>query len=127
MKSDFGKGMVICLVKFAEHAMKLYSELESYAKLREGSTDLFSESHAIHAWANGASDHLYEIEVPKGKEWNRIRKKVKTLQDKGLEMGHGFTEKKWTKEDAIELFELTQDIALMIDRKLGLKPDRGTW
>ena len=119
MESDFGKGLVICLVKWAEHFM-LLTDLCKYF-------ENFSESERIETWANGASDHLYEIEVPEGKEWDRIRKKVKELQDKGLEMGHGFTGKKWTMEDFGELIELTHEIALMIDKKLGLKAQIGSW
>jgi len=125
--SEFGKGLIICLVKFAEHSMKLYSDLEIYEKMRRDHPDSFTEPSAIHSWANGASDHLYEIEVPEGKDWYRIRKKVEELQTKGLDMGHGFTRNNYTKDDALELFKLTQEIALMVDRKLGLKPQLGDW
>jgi len=118
MESEFGKGLVICLVKFAEH---FEGDLFTESKLE------MDESRQVEMWANGASDHLYEIEVPQGKEWARIRKEVKQLQDKGLEIGHGFTGKQWTAEDRMELERLTESIALMIDRKLGLKPDIGEW
>ena len=84
-------------------------------------------SHEIELWANGASDHLYEIEVPDGKEWDSIRKKVKKLQNKGLNMDHTFREQIYTFDDLTELMKLTDDIALMIDRKIGLKPDIGEW
>jgi len=140
IKSDFGKGLVICLVKFAEH----FERDMIFLKIRDfengNLTDLDKQileiygsvekliSHEIEMWANGASDHLYEIEVPKGKGWDKIRIKVKELQEKGLNMGHGFhLSKIWKKEDLFELFNLTRDIALMIDKKLGLNPDVGEW
>ena len=85
-------------------------------------------SHEIESWLNGASDHLYEIEVPKGKSWDKIRKKVKQLQNKGLTIGHGFiSEKIWKIEDINELKNLTRKISIMIDRNLGLKPEVGSW
>ena len=139
-KSKFGKGLVICLVKFAEHFEKkggyvgfnqlLMGALNEDPKMCDKVYDSDKEkflSSRIEMWANGASVHLYEIEVPEGKDWNRIRAKVKKLQDKGLEIGHGFTDQTWTKEDFFELRYLTREIALMIDRKLGLKPQLGEW
>jgi len=130
-KSEFGKGLVICLVKFAEHAMYLSHFIKNNKRmLKEGSLlhpELYNEGHAVSMWANGASDHLYEIEVPKGKEWDSIRRKVKKLQNKGLDMGHGsgLMSDRFVKKDADELIKLTREIALMIDRKLGLKPQEG--
>ena len=138
--SEFGKGLVICLVKFAEHFERdgptgVHRLIQGYwtdfhkkccNEVYNGDKEKYI-SHQIELWANGASDHLYEIRVPEGKEWNTIRKKVKKLQQKGLEIGHGFTSKKWTKEDFLELIQLTREIALMIDRKIGLKPDIGKW
>lgn len=125
-KSEFGKGLVLCLCKFMEHRWKLYQYLDDYKKAREKERpDLFTESGAIELWANGASDHLYEIEAPKN--WLEINQMVKKLQDKGLEMGHGFTGKKWTIKDAEELFDLALQIAVKVDKKIGLEPDIGQW
>ena len=131
-KSEFGKGLVICIVKFAEHAMYLQHFLEMNKKIREGGTtnpEYWNDGQAISMWANGASDHLYDIEVPKGKEWDSIREQVKKLKDKGLDMGHGsgLMSDKFTQKDADELIKLTRKIALMIDRKIGLKPDEGSF
>ncbi len=160
MSSEFGKGFIICLVKFAEHASKLSADLARYKELAENSPKpipkyipkkqyerftkekykktrriyspnaapfLFDENEIVTMWANGASDHLYEIEVPKGKSWDEIREKVEKLKKDGLAMGHGFIGKNYKKKDAYALIELTQDIALMIDEKLGLKPDIGEY
>ena len=165
--SEFGKGLIICLVKFAEHFensmarqlghfdmfMKLSKEKQDLVRsntppdnLNYGS-DVNSQfdwwmktavpiwgtpqktlSHEIELWLNCASDHLYEIEVPKGKSWDKIRAKVKKLQNKGLEMGHGFQHNKsWKIEDVNELKDLTEQISLMVDKKIGLKSDIGKW
>ena len=129
MSSEFGKGLVICLVKFAEHAMDFVHTLESYKSMRSITNPrLFSESSAVTIWANGASDHLYDIKTPKGKEWNEIRERVKELQKLGLDMGHGkglMGTKIFKQQDVQYLINLTRVIALMIDKKIGLTPDIG--
>ena len=87
-------------------------------------------SSNIVTWANGASDHLYEIKAPKGKEWKEMRKIVKELQEKGLDMGHGnglMGKAKYTYDDIISLQNLTEKALLLVDEILGLKPDWGTW
>ncbi len=156
-KSQFGKGLVVCLVKFYQHFSPEYLKEINICK------ELFSShygnekalSRGITLWANGASDHLYEIEAPKGKEWEEVRQKVKELQDSGLEMGHGiacYTKNIiYTLKDVERLQELTEEILMAvnnklklnfhfegsqelvikmlikIDKKLGLKPDWGEW
>lgn len=173
-QSEFGKGLVICLVKFAEHIYQhgFLFKIRIYKKFIEQTPEnrelmisnnppsnlnfgfLFMQelkhfveiadevykgnyeeylSHEIELWMNGASDHLYKIEVPEGKDWDKIRKKVNYLRDKGLDMGHGFRSlkgldtKKWELKDVIEVFNLCEEIAVMIDKKLGLKGDIGQW
>jgi len=167
-KSEFGKGLVICLVKFTNHfsndLAKTIRDLVMYQNANETKRKEMLQdeppshsnygkdfhdrirfyinkimpihnnslekliSYEIELWVNGATDHLYEIEVPEGKDWNKIRTKVKELQDKGLTMGHSFNDKKtYTIKDMEELQKLTIQIALLIDKKIGLKPDEGEW
>src|SRR5262245_53725904 len=52
-------------------------------------------SHQIEIWANGASDHLYELEVPEKWKKTKIGKLAKKIQERGLSMGHGFTGRTW--------------------------------
>lgn len=129
--SDFGKGLIVCLVKFAEHFMQINETMRLYEKMREDSPnkDLFTESSACEIWANGASDHLYEIEVPEGEDWDEIREKVALLQDRGLTMGHGFNRPRGsaTIDQVKDLMKLTREIATLIDEKIGLEPDLGRW
>ena len=126
-ESEFGKGLVLCLVKFAEHRAKWLEQRELWKKMQKDNLGHFSESHAVEMHMSGASDHLYEIEVPKKLKRTLLGKKVKELQDLGLEMGPGFTGKTWTEEDITEVYELTQEIAMLIDKELGLKQQKGTW
>ncbi len=130
--SEFGKGLVICLVKFAEHQWRWYGDKITYKKLGENRPDLYPDGYMTHAaemHMNGAADHLYEIEVPQGIKRSVLGKKVAQLKDKGLAIGHGYLERgKWTEEDVLGLYELAREIALLIDKKmLGLKAELGQW
>jgi hypothetical protein len=120
-ESEFGKGLVICLVKFAEHSWRLHSDMELHKQIG------MSVSEAIEMHFNGASDHLYEIEVPEKWKGTEIDKKVKELQDMGLKIGHGFTHTKWTEKDAEKLYQLCREIALLIDKELGINALMGSW
>ncbi|MBA7565284.1 hypothetical protein ES695_13640 [Candidatus Atribacteria bacterium 1244-E10-H5-B2] len=157
-KSEFGKGLVVCLAKFYQHFSPEYLERINICKGAFSSyygNEEKALSRGITLWANGASDHLYEIEAPEGKEWNEVKEKVKILQDSGLEMGHGIA--CYTKDiiyalkDVERLRELAEEILMAvnnklklnfhfeesqeldikmlmkIDKKLGLKPDWGEW
>ena len=84
-------------------------------------------SHKIVLWVNGASDHLYEIEVPKQWKRKKVGKLINKLKNKGLKMGHGFTGKIYTFDDFVELIDLTNEIALLVDKELGLKPIKAKW
>ena len=125
--SEYGKGLIICLVKWAEHFASISNVLEHHKELHLEHPNLYGESQAVQMWANGASDHLYEIEVPKGLEWDEIRAKVEQLKDRGLEMGHGYTGKTYTLYELQELFKLTEEIAVLIDKKLGITSEIGEW
>jgi len=156
-KSQFGKGLVVCLVKFHQHFSPEY--LKEIYICKGVFSSLYGEekalSRGITLWANGATDHLYEIEAPEGKEWNEIREKVKILQDSGLKMGHGIAcytkDINYTLKDVERLRELAEEILMAVnnelklnlhfeesqeldikmliktDKRLGLKPDWGEW
>ena len=123
-QSEFGKGLVICLVKFAEHASEWIHTKDLYEKMRADTPSLFDESSAVHMYFNAASDHLYDIEIPPGN--TPLSKKVSEFKEFALEIGHGFDPTKtWTEADVFKAKKMCQDIAMMIDKELGLKPDIG--
>ena len=85
-------------------------------------------SHEIDLWANGASDHLYEIEVPISMKNTPIEEKVKRLQDKALLIGHGFvSEDIYNIEDFYDLKKLTNEIMFLVDKELGVNPIEAEW
>lgn len=126
-QSEFGKGLVICLVKFAEHCERWHADRKLFEDMRQKNPDLFDEDHAVKMHMNGVSDHLYEIEVPSNWQHGKLAKAVKELRDLGLDMGHGFNNNTWTAADVEKAYQMCRDIALLIDKKLGLTPDMGTW
>lgn len=117
MASEFGKGLVTCLVKFAEHSGRWLEFRDSMVK----------ESMAVTMHFNGASDHLYEIEVPDKYKGTAIETKVDKLKHDALRIGHGFTGETWTQEDVFRLHDLAIEIAMLIDTDFGLEPDKGQW
>ncbi len=140
-KTEFGKGLVTCLIYFAQHIGRL-NELWWIAADYEKNKILPEDwqkgleiwktfehllSSKITSWANGATDHLYEIKVPRTSAWREIRGKVKKLRDVGLEMGHGYVGRNYTLKDVDELIKLISEIAIEIDKIIGLNPDVGKW
>ena len=132
-QSEFGKGLVICLVKFSEHKDRWQSDKETYKRLNERNPELFggkggAMSHAVHMHMNGASDHLYEITVPEGIKQSAIGEKVEELKTKGLKMGHGFERDNFTEKEMLDLYDLAEEIAILIDVKLlGINAEVGIW
>ncbi len=127
-QSEYGKGLVICLVKFAEHWERLLRDVQSYKELgvKVNKPDLFSESHAVELSMNGAGDHLFDIEVPDSMKGTDIERMVVDLQDRGLQMRCAY-DSNLKVSDAEELFALARQIALAIDKHLGLNAQLGTW
>jgi hypothetical protein len=113
--SEFGKGFVYNLILFAKHFEN------SMAAKNE---TLGRETYDL--WFNGASDHLYELEIPKQWEDHEIGKKAKELQDLALDIGHGSRMMQIIdKSEFTKVVELTKEIALLIDKELGVEPIKG--
>lgn len=153
-ESEFGSGLVVCLLKFSEHFMnstmnqiwaadrylKSKNRDGNYGRAYDANIESFKSSveiwgseekafaQLIETWANGATDHLYDLRVPDTWANTELSKKVKELQDKGLKMGHGFTGELYTTEDISELRKLVTEIGLEIDKQIGIKNgDWGKW
>ena len=141
-KSEFGKGLAVCLLHFANHwdndmwqrVMRLEASRQE-GTIPEDESSMISIYGTIEAaissqitlWANGATDHLYEMEAPTSPEWSSVAHKVKVLKEIGIEMGLGFTNQQYTVEDTRDLFRLGKEIALEIDKLIGLEPDEGRY
>jgi hypothetical protein len=139
-KSEFGRGLVVCLVKFAEHfendgCAAIYDAENKKRNILKKETEEETVSHMIELWARGASDHLYEIQTPESWTYHPteltilITSKLKELQEKGLAMRSSYnTSTLWKKEDVNYLFKLTKEIAILLDKQLGIyNADLGQW
>lgn len=115
-RSEYGKGLVLCLCKFIEHWPDLQRWQKLYIRMRVMHPDLFCDSKAIELWANGASDHLYDMEAPvRWKGRCEAYDTTEKLKDLGLTMGHGFTRNRWSSNDALTL----KQMAFKIAKKIG--------
>ncbi|GAJ18609.1 unnamed protein product, partial [marine sediment metagenome] len=83
-------------MKFAEHAEKWLQDKELYKQLQEKEPNLFSESRAVEMFFYGASDHLYDIEVPERFLGTSIERKVRQLQNFALKIRHSITGEQWS-------------------------------
>jgi len=122
--SNFGRGFIYCLINFAKHFDKALADRNMYkiAGYKE------SESLALSAWINGASDHLFELEIPKNLP-NPIKKRVFALQNSVLEYGHGagMLSGNFTKEKYEAMRAELNEISLAIDKWLGVKIQKAEW
>ena len=83
----------------------------------------------IQLWANGASDHLYEIEYPDMK-FTKMNKAIRKLRRMALSIGHGFdgkADKLSTYKNFLEMISLTKRIAGMIDARIGINAVPGQY
>ncbi len=143
MKSEFGRGYATCLRQFVNHSARLDETLALYRKMAKKEPTLFSDSDAVEIWANGASDHLYDLIRPKRGIRRREWEQAKAVQARALDMGHGFRRHDWTLSDALLVLAQAGDLlddltligyavgtldeALATDHTLGLLPEAGSW
>ena len=82
-------------------------------------------SHLVHLWANGASDHLYEIHVPSVFVGTPIEKMINDLRTIALDMGHNYdTDKLFTYDDIKNLKTLTDTLFVKIDKYFFAQSDK---
>ena len=103
--SEFGKGCVYCLGLFLAH-------------------ESMKTSNPWH-WFNGASDHLYELEIPDSFPVE-LKDRIELFTHKALEWGHGY-ERNGTEEDKRWALREAKDILMEIDKYLGIQVIKGTW
>jgi hypothetical protein len=146
-KSEFGKGCTYCLVLFASHFNNdSWQEIELYSRaikdkkkehwgskvdwwLKKSIPIYGSAEEAlkdeIGIWANGASYHLYELQIPEEK--GKLRNTLIELKELGLTMGHGSTGQLWTIEDMYKLREMTFEAARLLDQRARIEVVKGEW
>lgn len=141
MSSEFGRGYATCLIQFGFHRPRLADDVALYARMRSKHPDdgLFTPEAAAEIWANGASDHLYDLIRPRKGVTRADWLAAKRLQDRALDVGHGFRPSSAsTPEECAALLDEadrllglcgvnTLDEALAWDVDHGLRPEAGQW
>ncbi len=136
-KSEYGKGMVTCLIYFAQHVGRLndlwliVADYEENKRLPEDWQEDLEIWHTfegllgskIIGWVYAAQDHLGEIEIPKSVRWNTVRDKIKVFEE--LVYGCRVPLKLPTLDDYSSIIDLLNNIAIEIDKVIGLKPKIG--
>lgn len=125
-ESEFGKGFVYNLILFAHHFDNENARRIRYSVEKKDSIE--ATNQAIIMWANGATDHLFGLEIPPDLVKTKLGKLAISMREKGLEIGHGFNHRKtYTLDDYENLWKQVKEITFLIDEKLGLKPIKGSW
>jgi len=126
--SEFGYGFVYNLVLFAKHAFMYTNFRNEWEKVREKSKDKLSvspEEHGASLFFYGATDHLFDLEIPERYKNTKIERKVVELLSfcharRLLYRGNG-------EKDFQKVFEILDEILFLIDKDLGIKDIKATW
>lgn len=149
-QSEFGAGVVVCLVKFTEH-LWTDREREIWEMVRfkkDGKRDRlskhaesmlsFTERHkefnhcqqpvdkaiedAVHYWASGAGDHFYDLDEDRAPQPLRDLADL-VLRMRNTHMGSGYV---YADGDMDRVRGLWRDACIEIDRQLGAVPNWGS-
>jgi len=119
VESEFGTGLVYNLFLFAKHWAFMSELRESYKEMYPDDAEK-AYSCWLETWANGASDHFYDIQIGDGILPKKLTNRIRKLQEKALEIGHGYTGKKYTSKDFEWLFDESEEICMEIDKHIGI-------
>lgn len=113
--SEFGKGLTYCLGLFLAHEAMWRQEAESKVP------------GWPHYWFNGASDHLYELEVPESFP-PAIKERLCALREKTIAWGHGVGERNSaTEQDVSWSLKEAKSLLRAIDQFHGVDVVEGGW
>jgi hypothetical protein len=145
VESDFGQGFIYNLILFAKHFgqigefLKMLNNVNILSKERNKLqkknkkvsssfpklllTEKRRENVCACMWFNSASDHLYDLKIPKQWANKKLGKKANELCSFALSIGHGsrMMDKTVSFKDVEKVISLTKEIGLLIDKELGIK------
>lgn len=121
--SEFGSGFIYCLINFAKHFDKVMVEYDNIQRLGNA----YLTKHVYSTWINGASDHLYELEIPKNLP-EPLKKMAIELQEIALKWGHGeYLMQEMTREQYQSMRKCLNVLCIGIDRWLGIEDKEAQW
>jgi hypothetical protein len=116
-ESEFGKGLCYCLGLFLAHAeRKMFPDVSA-----EG----IPEQLKYEMWFNGASDHLYDLQVKSAP--SKLRSRINTFRSLCLAWGHGFPKKKATMKEVEWAVQEAKDLLRLIDESRDVPTEKGGW
>jgi len=111
--SEFGKGLTYCIGLFLAHAER---------EIHNTGTD-----RDYHLWFNGASDHLYDLDLSKIKDAS-LGVRIAYWREKVIHWGHGFSKPIPTEKDFHWSVQQAKDFLREIDSTLiGVVVIQGQW
>ena len=114
-ESEFGKGLAYSLGLFVAHQC-MWDDTRNDKRL---------SSMYPQLWFNGASDHLYELQV--GSAPKHLRPRLQALKDKGLHWGHGYKDPQPTEKDVLWAVEEAKALLLELDRHHRVPCKQAQW
>jgi hypothetical protein len=116
MKSEFGSGFLYSLMLFAFH---MDSAIERMKKEHD--------DHTLQLWINGASDHMYELVIPKTLP-EKLQAKLHKFRASALNYGHGHGMLKFNLENYRKMRKQLESIIVELDNHLfQIKVKRATY
>ncbi len=111
--SEFGKGLTYCIGLFLAHAER---EIHNTSTNRD-----------YLLWFNGASDHLYDLDLSKVKD-EFLKADLDNWRAKIIHWGHGFSKPTATEKNFHWSVQQAKDFLRKIDKTIiGAKTIKGSW
>ena len=113
--SEFGKGLTYCIGLFLAHEAMHRAGL----KLKDG--------WDANLWFNGASDHLYELQIPESYP-DELKGRLLSFKERVLDHGHGsgLMERNVTPKDIAWALEEAKALLREIDGISGVDTMKGS-
>ncbi len=105
--SKFGKGLSYCIGLFLSHSER----------------KIYNKDYSL--WFNGASDHLYDLQIPDIED--NLQKRISHFRDEVLNCGDG--ERKWSakKKDFEWAIREAKDILMELDKLFDIDVEKGDY
>jgi len=108
-QSEFGQGLCYNLGLFLSHAER-------------GIVESYSEDRDATMWFNGASDHLFDLQVDSAPK--NLRARLKKFQEKCIGW-RGLGEPKPTPNDRAWAIQEAKELLRLIDKASGIRTIKG--
>lgn len=126
MKTEFGRGYATCLFLFLGHTRRLQSDLRIYRSLvKDRGERWFSDERAVEMWANGAGDHLADLQAPKRGITREDIQQSRQLRDRIFGVGRSYMgQPDMSPDEARQWIKVAQNLLLSAANRWGVRYPR---